>query len=848
MENPLGIDIRQPVLSWTVEGGTLQSAYEVTAYCDGVVVWSTGKAAGSCMQVRYEGPARSRDRIVWSVKVWDEKDYSVEESESAFFEYALLEKTDFQANWINPETAEINPEERQPASYLVKEFEYQYMGIAEEKNEDPVKENARIYASAHGVYSLCVNGHRVTGNILSPGTSEYWFRMPYQTFDITGLLHNGKNKIEAILGDGWYRGCNGNTGTRNVFGKTLAFWMQLEVDKKAIAMTDGSWQAAQDGPVWFNDIQLGEKVDARKLPIHFHPVKVEEIGCDTMLCTNSVPVLEKEVFKAKLIKTPDGGKVLDFGQNLAGYVSFKLHAQEGQKIRLIHGEYLDTDGNFSDANLKTIGRKEELHQVIEYICRKGENIYCPALCIFGFQMVKVETDIEIDGSEFTAHAVYSDIRQTATFVCDNELVNGLVRNTVWSQKSNFVDIPMDCPQRERSGWAGDAGVFADTGITLMDGYPVFRRWLDEMKVDQYEDGRVYNFAPRRSPSKNKFDQAYDGSCAWGDAVIIIPYTMYKLYGDQDILLENYDMMKAWMGYVEKKGHKHRLLNRFKRNQYKNYVIDTGIHWGEWLEAGVSVAQAAKEMMFHGVPDVATAYYAYSSRMMQEIASVLGKKEDAEHFAMLAEMAARAYHEIELKNGHISSERQCRYVRPLYMGLLSEEDAKTAAKDLNDLVVRNHFHLNTGFLTTPHLCQVLADYGYVETAYKVLLQEDTPGWLFAVKNGATTIWESWEGYFGDIGFASLNHYSKGAVVSWLIEGICGIRVQGREITISPKPCRLMRYAESTFDSPVGMIKSRWEYREGQVEYTVEIPANTRARFLAPDGKEQRLQVGENKIVL
>lgn len=308
------------------------------------------------------------------------------------------------------------------------------------------------------------------------------------------------------------------------------------------------------------------------------------------------------------------------------------------------------------------------------------------------------------------------------------------------------------------------------------------------------------------------------------------------------------MMKRWMGYVEKKGHKHRLRNRWKRNPYKNYVIDTGIHWGEWLEAGVSVAQATKEMLFHGVPDVATAYYAYSSRMMQEIASVLGKEEDAAHFATLAEMAAKAYYEIEVKNGHISSERQCRYVRPLYMGLLPEADAQTAAKDLNELVVRNNYHLNTGFLTTPHLCQILADYGYVETAYKVLLQEDTPGWLFAVKNGATTIWESWEGYFGDIGFASLNHYSKGAVVSWLIGGICGIHVQGQEITIKPNPCRLMRYAESSFDSPVGMVRSRWEYRGDQVEYTVEIPANTRAKFIAPDGKEQELQVGQNKILL
>ncbi|MBD5549735.1 MAG: family 78 glycoside hydrolase catalytic domain [Lachnospiraceae bacterium] len=846
IKNPLGIDIRQPVLSWIVSEGISQGAYEVSAYCDRARVWSTGKVNSPQMQVKYEGPAKSRARIIWKVTVWDEKDLQGEESAEAYFEYAFLERTDFKAAWINPEIADINPEDRQPASYLVKEFDLHNIGGTGKGNEVSGGGNARIYASAHGVYSLRMNGRRVTGNVLSPGTSEYWFRMPYQTFDVTGYLADGKNKIEVILGDGWYRGCNGNTGTRNVFGKSLAFWMQLEVDGKTVAVTDESWQASQDGPVYFNDIQLGEKVDARKEPNIFHPVKVEDIGCETMLCTNSVPVLEKEQFRAKLIKTPDGGQVLDFGQNMSGYVSFRLQAKAGQKIKMTHGEYLDAGGNFSDENLKTIGRKEELHQVIEYTCKEGENVYCPSLCIFGFQMVRVETDIEIDGSEFIAHAVYSDIRQTADFVCDNELVNRLVRNTVWSQKSNFVDIPMDCPQRERSGWAGDAGVFADTGITLMDGYPVFRRWLDEMKVDQYEDGRVYNFAPRRSPVKNKFDEAYDGSCAWGDAVIIIPYAMYQLTGDEDILRENYDMMKRWIDYVEKKGHKHRFFNRFRKNPYKNYVIDTGIHWGEWLEPDIPMQESVKAMLLHGVPDIATAYYAYSSKMMAEIADILGRTEDAGHYKELAENATKAYNFLEVKDGHISSDRQCRYVRPLYMGLLSEKDARTAAKDLNDLVIRNNYHLNTGFLTTPWLCQVLADYGYVETAYKVLLQEDTPGWLFAVKNGATTIWESWEGHFGDIGVASLNHYSKGAVVSWLIGGICGIHVQGQEITIQPKPCRLMKYAESTFDSPAGMVKSRWEYRGEQVEYTVEIPANTRARFIAPDGTERELQVGLNKF--
>lgn len=836
LKKPLGIDIRQPILTWNVVDGVTQIAYQITAFCGGAEVWDTGKVIGSTMQVVYEGPATSRSRIEWKVRVWDEEGIQGPWSEPAFFEYAFLSKQDWKAKWINPEIEAFNPEENQPASVLVKNFMLDQT------------ENARAYVSAHGMYALYINGRRVKDNVLTPGTSEYWYRLPYQTFDVSDFLQLGENKIEVALGDGWYRGCNGNTGTRNVFGTDIALLLQMEVDKEVVLITDESWQAAQDGPIYFNDIQLGEKVDARKVPTNFHAVQVEDFGYDNLMCMNTLPIREKETFEPKLIITPNGEKVLDFGQNMSGYVSFRLYAKAGQTIRMTHGEYLDAEGEFTDKNLETIGRKYPLHQVIEYTCKEGLNEYCPSLCVFGFQMVKVETDIEITGEEFTAHAVYSDMEQQATFECDNPLVNQLVKNTIWSQKSNFVDIPTDCPQRERSGWTGDAGVFVGTGLMLMDSYPVFARWLGECRVDQYEDGKIFNMSPRRQPKPSKFDELYDGSTGWGDAVVIIPYTMCKLYGDKRILEENYDMMRSWLGYCEKKARKNKLKNLFKKNPYRRYTIDTGIHWGEWLEAGVSTNEAMKNVILNGVPEIATAYFSYSSRMMSEIASILGKDEDAKRFADLADITRKAYNYIEVKGGRIRSDRQCRYVRPLYMGLLSEEDAKQAAKDLNDLVVKNDYHLNTGFLTTPYLCKVLADYGYVETAYRLLLQEDTPGWLFAVKNGATTIWESWEGHFGDIGFASLNHYSKGAVVSWLFEGICGIRVEGQIITIQPRPNPLMQYAKAAFDSPVGTVTSQWQYVGDRVEYIVTIPANTKAAFIAPDGTQKELRPGENRITI
>ena len=831
MSEPLGIDIRQPLLSWKCRGGKMQSAYRVICRNGQEVLFDSGKTKSSEMNCRYTGRAESRERIFWNVTLWDENGEE-ESSEEAFFEYALLER-EFCASWIDPEIAKIDPETNQPASYLHKEFEL----------EDT--ERSRIYATARGLYVLYINSVRVDDQQLCPGTSEYAYRHPYQTFDAEPYLRKGHNVIDVVLGDGWWRGCNGNTGTRNVFGSDIAFLFQLEVDKRPVVVSDASWTASQNGPIRFNDLQLGEKIDARLTEIRdYHEVAVRDYGFANLVCSNSVPIVQKEQFSAKLLHTPDGNKVLDFSQNLAGWVSFSVSAKEGQKLKLTLGEYLDGEGNFSDKNFETIGRRQQLHQIIEYTCKEGRNEYRSQLCISGFRYALLETDIEVDGTEFTSHAVYSDIEQTAWFHCDHELVNRLFENAVWSTKSNFVDIPTDCPQRERSGWTGDAALYAYTGLRIMDTYPVFRRWLAEERAVQYEDGRVRNFAPRRSPKLSFMDKLYDGSTAWGDCSVIVPYEMYRFSGDREILKENYRFMKKWLQYCEKKAKKSRLRNLF--DPYKNYIIDTGIHYGEWLEAGISMQEGMKEVIFKGVPEIATAYFAYSCRLMSEIAEILEEKEDAVYYRELAARVREAYCHLEMKDGKIGGKRQCRLVRPLAMDLLDEETKKNVAAELNELVIENGYHLNTGFLTTPHLCRVLAENGYIDTACRILLQEETPGWLFAVKNGATTIWESWEGCFGDIGVASLNHYSKGAVVSWLIDGICGIKTAGREVSVRPQITSLMNEASAVYDSPLGRICSFWKRENGSLRFEVELPANAKGTLTLPDGREETLMVGCNRF--
>lgn len=829
LRNPIGLGIASPFLSWNCADGIHQTAYEISALYNGSEIWNSGIVKSSTMHCLYGGKTESRQKIKWRVRLWDEKGRCGDWSEAASFETAFLTNDLWEAKWIEPE-AEIDSEKQQPASVLRKTFQVQKTGVA------------RLYITCHGIYTAYINGKRAGDFILAPGTSEYQSRLPYQTIDVTELLWQGENEIEVQIGDGWWRGGNGIAGTRNIYGTRLALLCQLEIDGERILISDDSWQASQSGPNRANDLQMGELYDANKVCRSWHGVRVQSFGYANLVCSNSSPIREQEHFTAKLLNTPNGEKVLDFGQNMAGYVEFKIYADKGQKIILIHGETLDDNGNFSDAGIAAgQNRREPLHQKIEYICKQGENAFKPDFCIFGFQYVKVEADMEVTAESFIAHAVYSDMEETGTFECSDWRVNKLVHNTRWSQKSNFCDVPTDCPTRERSGWSGDAGVFVTTGLYLADCFPIFRKWMAEFGAAQEPNGKASNIAPRCG-KKDFFIKLYDGSSGWGDACILVSYALYQFYGDVRILEENYTTMKKWLQFCERRAHKSRLGAFVTRNPYRRYTIDTGIHWGEWLEPGMDMVAYTKEIFMKGATEVATAYYAYSSRLFSEIAAILGRTEDAEKYGKIAGNARNAYRYIQLQEGKICSPRQCQYVRPLAMDLLMPGEAAQAAADLNELVIQNEYHLNTGFLSTPYLCQVLTDYGYIETAYRLLLQDSSPGWLYAVEHGANTIWESWEGSRDKSGNTSLNHYSKGAIVAWLFNGVCGIRINGQKITIRPNPNRLLEYAVAEYNSPVGIVKSAWRFLKNTVEYNITVPANTEAEVILPDGAIHHIEAG------
>lgn len=831
LTDPLGIDMQYPSFTWKVIGAELQKAYQIIAEREGQVIYDSGKIYSEKMRHKYPYLLSSREAVAWKIRLWDEREVVGKWSKRARFEMGLLEECEWKGEWINPEQ-NLNPKERQPASFLRKDF----------KVEDTKK--ARLYATAHGIYTISLNGVRIKDFILAPGTSQYEKRLQYQVYDVSKLLLVGINRIEVSLGDGWWRGDNGYEGQRNLYGKDIAFLCQLEIDKKIVLLSDGSWIATQEGPIRQNDLMQGETYDARKENISsWHSVKEEKFGYKNLVASNSVPVVEKERFKGKLIRTPSGESVLDFGQNIAGYVSFSVYARAGQKIILQHGECLDKEGNFTVENFQA--PRHRVEQKIEYICKDGKNVYSPTKAVFGFRYVRICTDVKFQQEDFTAIAVYSDMRQVGWFVCGHEGINRLFENTVWSMKGNFLEVPTDCPTRERTGFTGDAQVFVNTGLYLMDCYPVFRKFLEELRSGDDEEGCVSQTAPAVGETR------YDGSAGWSDAIDLIPYRMFLRFGDPRILEENYERTKQWIAFCLKRAEKDNPGRKKKRaEQYSRYILDTGSHWGEWLEPNLngfdSVSEYLQDIRDHGAAENCTSHLSYGCMIAAMMAKELGYTKEQAYYENLRQKTKKGYREACTDDGRIVSKRQCEYVRAIMFDMLSESEKKIVAKQLNELVKEDNYHIGTGFLTTFELLRVLTDYGYSDTAYNLLLQEEIPGWLYQLKFDATTIWEKWDAIQKEKNpSGSLNHYALGTFSGWLMDRVAGIVLKDGEIIIHPYPDKRLGFVDAKYDSPIGVIQSSWKYDRDRFSLRVSIPANTKAKIILPDGREYIIKSGQYK---
>ena len=834
--NPIGIDIVAPRLYWNAEGGTKQTAYQIIAKSGGKIIWNTGKVASSRMtHILYEGqPLHSREKVYWSVKLWDENGEGGEISTGSF-EMGLLENTDWEAKWITG-NYKVKKSERYPVDCFRK-----HISITRE-----VK-SARLYITACGLYEARLDGEKIGNYCLAPGHTDYRKRVQYQTYDVTELLSVGNHTMTVQLADGWYRGSTGAWGIRNQYGTETKLLAQLEITyadgKRDTVVTDESWDWSNDGPIRFADNKDGEVVNANREPSYSGKAKVT-LHTVAPTASNNVPVTEHEQFTPMVTKAPNGKWLLDFGQNIAGYISFRIQAKASQKLTFRFGELLDEEGNLTLKNIQCVSKEKAspLQQII-YTCREGWNDYKTTFAVFGFQYAEVDTDIELQPEDVTAIAVYSDIAQTGFFESSNALLNRFVDATVWSTKGNSLDIPTDCPTRERHGWTGDAQIFFETANYLFDYAAFSKKYLKDVYDWQKKDGRLPQIAPYGGV--DFYMWTLNGSVGWSDAGILIPYRFWKLYGDKQILIDYYDRMKRYAGFMINRCGKLGLMAKPLgiKGEAKKYAVNAGQSYGEWAEPKDVYPNDWKDMVAPH-PEVSTAYTSYVIGCMAEIAEELDYTEDAALFRKYSEGSRKAYQAMaELSDYSLDTDRQARLVRPLAFDLLNEQQKEYARNRLLQALENYGWRLGTGFLSTPLILDVLAEYD-LDAAYRLLENEEMPGWLFMPKNGATTIWESWEGTQAQGGIASLNHYSKGAVCEWLFKTMCGIRIDGENhFVIAPKPGGSLTHAKAVYHSIYGTVECGWEKTEEGYLFRISIPANTTATLVLPEGEQVELEPGE-----
>lgn len=832
LENPLGLDVPSPRFSWRLVAdrpGAAQQAYRLQVFKDNESspLWDSGRVvSGTSHLVPYKGPAlESMGRYRWRVRIWDDTGDATEWSSFAWFETGLFRpEAEWVAEWI---TAPWGTEgEVAPSPYFRKRFEI------------PGKvERARLYITSLGLYRAELNGREVTTDVFTPGWTSYSKRLQYQVYDVTGLLQPGENVLGAYLGDGWYRGFLAWRNRRNLYGKRwgLSAFLRIEYagGKTSIVATDSSWKC-HEGPIRSSDIYMGETYDARlAMPGwsspgfddgHWRQVEILDPPAARLVGTISRPVRRVEELPARRVfQTPAGETVVDMGQNMVGWLRIRVRGKAGERVVIQHAEVLDKEGNFYTENLRSA------KQTDTYILRGGgTEIWEPHFTFHGFRYVKVlEWPGEPAPEDFTGVVVHSALPVTGDFRCSDPLINQLQHNIRWGQKGNFLDVPTDCPQRdERLGWTGDAQVFFPTAAFNMDVAPFFRKWLADLAVDQFPDGRIPHVIP------NVLGEG-GGSVGWADAGVIIPWEMYVRYGDRDILRRQYESMRRWVQYMIQQAGEERIWRG-------------GFHFGDWLSATYndpSFPAAVTDKDF-----LATAFFAHSTDLLARISRVLGMRSEAERYQQLFDEVRQAFQaEFLTARGRLSPNSQTAYAVALRFGLLPDDQRSQAAGRLAADIRSRGYHLSTGFLGTPHLCHVLSEHGRLDVAYRLLFQDTYPSWLYPVKMGATTIWERWDGIrpdgtFQDPGMNSFNHYAYGAIGEWLYEKVAGIRPDPeqpgyRHFILAPQPGERLDWAEAHLDGPYGRISSRWERRANRLRLSFEVPPNSSATTYLPRSDER-----------
>jgi alpha-L-rhamnosidase len=834
--NPLGIDVVQPRLSWLLESderGQRQTAYQILVASspeqlgdDQGDLWDSGKVESDrSIQVVYAGSGlRSGARCWWKVRVWDKDGQPSAYSAPAWWEIGLLAREDWSAQWIGAPLAG-GPHTTSPAPFTRTQFTL----------EQPAA-RARLYITALGLYEAHLNGQVVGDDLLAPGWTDFAKRVRYQVYDVTDMLQPGENALGAVLGDGWYCGHVGWRG-REFYGDRPKLLAQLQITfadgSTRVITSDADWKVTF-GPILESDMQMGESYDARReLPgwdtpgyddAGWWPATVFADSGAALVATNGPSIRRQEELRPievrELVGFPNSRWIFDLGQNMVGWVRLRVSGPAGATVSMRFAEVLNPDGTLYTTNLRNARNSD-------YYTLKGagEEVWEPHFLFHGFRYVELNGFPGRPSDDtITGVVVHSDTPTTGEFECSDPLINQLQHNIEWGQKGNFVDVPTDCPQRdERLGWTGDAQVFVRTAAYNKDVAGFFTKWTQDLEDAQSPEGAYPMFAPNPGGG-------VDGGPAWADAGVICPWTIYLCYADTRLLEQRYESMQRFVGFWAETS----------RDGLRNYPEYKGWHgFGDWLALDGSVDRfgiTPKDL-------IGTAFFAYSAHLLGRIASALGKSADAERYEALFQDVRRAFQrQFVTSGGLLAAQTQTAYVLALHFDLLPEELRPAAAAALVRDIKQRDNHLSTGFVGTPYLPFVLTEAGELETAYALLKQTAWPSWLYSVTQGATTIWERWDGWTHDRGFQdpsmnSFNHYAYGAIGAWMFAVVAGIDADPqhpgyKHSVLRPQPGGGLTHARAALATPYGRVASDWRLEGNTFSWQVTVPANTTATAYVP----------------
>lgn len=858
--DPIGIGSPRPRFCWRLgdeRPGAIQAASQVLVASHPSLLdagrgdlWDPGRVESAAnAQVAYAGcDLASRQRAWWKVRSFDRDDAPSPWSDPASFEMGLLGRQDWTAAWIAAPSFGSSSSSA-PVPVLRRELCI----------ERPVA-RARLYVTALGLYEVSIGGRRVGDHQLAPGWTDYRRRVRYQAHDVTDHLVQGVNVIDALLADGWYCGFIGLRGAREGYGRRPALLAQLEIvhddDTPLRVCSDAEWRW-QPSALLAADLMQGESVDLRRDldPAAWSPVDPldpPDLALDAMVGP-PVRVVRELAPVSGPVAVPGGAFgvrwVFDLGQNMVGRVRLRMRGKAGATVRVRHAEMLNPDGSLYTANLKGAAATD----TFTLAGSGGVETLEPRFTFHGFRYVEVSGSFARDAiEELTGVVLCSDMGRTGEFECSDPALDRLQRNIEWGQRGNFLDVPTDCPQRdERLGWTGDAQVFVRTAAFNMDVAGFFTKWLRDLEDAQAPDGRIPCVAP--APPGAIFINDVDGGPAWGDAVVVCPWTIWRCYGDERILEERWSSMTRYVDY---------LVDRFPDGIRADPERDPWGGFGDWCALDGSVR---RESRIGATPKdlIGTAFLARSARLLAEMARVLDRSEDEERYAELADRVREAFRRrFVTPDGLVVGNTQTSYVLPLHFDLLEprEREVSGAALARN---VELHGHLTTGFVGTPHLLQALTSIGRLDLAYRLLLRREYPGWLFpVVEGGATTIWERWNGWTKEEGFFdpdmnSFNHYAYGAVGEFLYGTVAGLELDaGREAAgwrrarIAPRPpvhaglpeLPLLKRARAALETQHGRWSVEWRIEEERFRLELRVPPGCTARLELPDGSSEEVAAG------